>query len=60
MTEDKPASWYSYPQLLKRTLPCLLPQKEGDHSRSEWWKIYLPAAIAHSPAKGFILSQPNG
>ena len=29
MTEDKPASWYSHPQLLKRTLPCLLPQKGG-------------------------------
>ena len=32
----------------KHTLPRLLPQKEGDHSRSEWWRIYLPAAILHS------------
>ena len=40
--------------------PCLLPQKEGDHSRSEWWKIYPPVAATRSPAKEHILSQPNG
>ena len=31
LTEDKPSSWYSYHLHCKRTLPCLLPQKEGDH-----------------------------
>ena len=23
--------------------PCLLPQKEGDHSLHEWWRIYHPS-----------------
>ena len=60
MTEDTPASWYSYPQLLKRTLSCLLPQKEGEHSPREWWRIDSPVAAMYSPAKKFILSQPIG
>ena len=60
MTEDTPASWYSHPQLLKRTLPCLLPQKEGTIRGSGWWKIYSPATATHSPAEKLILSQPNG
>ena len=40
--------------------PRLLPQKEGDHSRSEWWKIYLSAVATNAPTAGFTLSQPNG
>ena len=28
---------------LRHTLPCLLPQKEGDHSLCKWWRIYAPS-----------------
>ena len=38
---------------IQLSLPCLLPQKEGDHSRSEWWRIYfLPATIASLRSRG--------
>ena len=52
MTEDTPASWYSYPQLLKRTLPCLLPQKEGDHSRQRMVEDIPPRRNSALPSKG--------
>ena len=35
---------------LAAPLPCLLPQKEGDHSLREWWRIY------HSSTKGTFSS----
>ena len=40
--------------------PRRLPQKEGDHSRSEWWKIYAPTTAANSPKRKPTLSQPYG
>ena len=52
MTEDTPASWYSHPQLLKHTLPCLLPQKEGDHPRQRMVED-IPSRCGNAlPSKG--------
>ena len=50
MTEDTPASWYSHPQLLKHTLPCLLPQKEGDHLRQRMVEDILPRRNTNLPS----------
>ena len=58
LTEDKPLKLAFLPFVFFKItqahiLPRRLPQKEGDHSRSEWWKIRSPSAKEsfrrHSP-----------